>query len=130
MSAAGVPMVVAAFGAPAPGTSQGAAQESDQVVSILSDTKIAGERNSNPPARAVPEMAAITGFGMLSHSAIALSRNPHCRSRSRPLATGRAQDSAADKRSDGIMTNKITGAPPVRTTTRTLASPANPSSAR
>jgi hypothetical protein len=51
-------------------------QESDQVVTILGDTKIAGERELECAGQAVPEMAAITGFGMLSHSAIALSRNP------------------------------------------------------
>jgi hypothetical protein len=28
------------------------------------------------PARAVREMAAISGFGMLSHSAMVLSKNP------------------------------------------------------
>ena len=51
-------------------------RQPDQVVAILGNTKIARERELESAARAVPEMAAITGFGMLSHSAIALSKNP------------------------------------------------------
>ena len=51
--------------------------QSDQVFTVLSDTKIASERElESAGARAVPEMAAITGFGMLSHNAMALSKNP------------------------------------------------------
>jgi hypothetical protein len=59
-------------------------------------------RYSNPPARAVPEMAAITGFGMLSQSAMALSKNPPVVRRVLgPLATGSAQRlGETDERSD------------------------------
>ena len=51
-------------------------QESDQVVTILSDTKIARERELESTGQGCAGMAAITGFGMLSHSAMALSKNP------------------------------------------------------
>jgi hypothetical protein len=50
--------------------------QTDLVVAILGDAKVAGSANSKAPARHVPEMAAMTGFGMLSLNAIALSKNP------------------------------------------------------
>ena len=58
-------------------------RQSDQVVAILSDTRSQASVNSNAPAKAVPEMAAMTGLGMVSQTAMALSKNPRCRSRHR-----------------------------------------------
>jgi hypothetical protein len=49
-------------------------RQPDQVVAILRNTKIARERELEAPARVVSETAAITGFGMLSYSAMALSK--------------------------------------------------------
>src|SRR5207244_3016835 len=66
--------------------------------------------NSKAPAKAVPEIAAITGFGMLSHSAMALSKNPPLCRVLGPLAAGSAQGLGdLDKRRNTKMTIEITG---------------------
>jgi len=48
----------------------------DQIVAIFGDAMSQARVNSKAPARAVPEMAAITGFGIVSQIAMALSKNP------------------------------------------------------
>src|SRR5256712_14199191 len=55
-------------------------------------------------------MAAITGVGMLSHNAIALSKNPIVSRVLGPLATGSTQGLCeSDQHTDVKMTIKITG---------------------
>src|SRR6266850_8405384 len=62
--------------------------------------------NSNAPARHVPEMAAMTGLGMLSHTEM----GPSNESRLGPLATGRAHRlREANEFWYRIVTNKRTG---------------------
>src|SRR2546428_1358353 len=58
-------------------------------------------------------MAAITGVGMLSHNAIALSKNPIIGRVLGPLATGGTQGLCeSDQHTDVKMTIKITGRAP------------------
>src|SRR6267142_1274396 len=86
-------------------------QESDQVVSILSDTKIAGERKLESTGQGCAGNGGDYRFWHALAQRDRLVQEPPIVGRVLgPLAAGRAQGLCeADKRSDGIMTNKITG---------------------
>src|SRR4029077_1038886 len=86
-------------------------QESDQVVAILSDTKIAGERELESTGQGCARNGGDYRFWHALAQRDRLVQEPRIVGRVLgPLATGGAQGLCeADKRSDGIMTNKITG---------------------
>src|SRR3984893_12303696 len=86
-------------------------QESYQVVAILSDTKIAGERELESTGQGCARNGGDYRFWHALAQRDRLIQEPRIVGRVLgPLATGGAQGLCeADKRSDGIMTNKITG---------------------
>src|SRR6202040_1919304 len=86
-------------------------QESDQVVSILGDAKIAGERELESTGQGCAGNGGDYRFWHALAQRDRLVQEPPIVGRVLgPLATGRAQGLCeADKRSDGIMTTKITG---------------------
>src|SRR5258705_6889975 len=86
-------------------------QKSDQVVSILSDTEIAGERELESTGQGCAGNGGDYRFWHALAQRDRLVQEPPIVGRVLgPLATGRTQGLCqADKRSDGIMTNKITG---------------------
>src|ERR1700730_10351634 len=85
-------------------------QESDQVVSILCDTKIAGERKLESTGQGCAGNGGDYRFWHALAQRDRLVQEPPIVGRALgPLATGRTQGLCqTDKRSDGIMTNKIT----------------------
>src|ERR1700746_1213931 len=88
-------------------------QESDQVVTLLSDTKIAGERELESTGQGCAGNGGDYRFWHALAQRDRLVQEPPIVGRVfGPLATGGTQGlREADKRSDGIMTNKITRAP-------------------
>src|SRR5260370_13406868 len=86
-------------------------QESDQVVTILSDTKIAGERELESTSQSCAGNGGDYRFWhALAQRDCLVQESPIVGRILGPLATGSAQRLCeADKRSDGIMTNEITG---------------------
>src|SRR6266481_1193848 len=86
-------------------------RQSDQVVTILSDTKIARERELESTSQGCAGNGGDYRFWHALAQRDGLVQEPPIVSRVlRPLATGGAQGLCeADKRSDGIMTNKIAG---------------------
>src|SRR5258706_4165240 len=86
-------------------------QKSDQVVAILSDTKIAGERELESTGQGCAGNGGDYRFWhALAQRDRLVQESPVVGRVLRPLATGSAQGLCeADKRSDGIMTNKIAG---------------------
>jgi len=50
--------------------------QTDQIVAVLSDANVARKRELEGPGQSSPGNAAMTGFGMVSHSAMALSKDP------------------------------------------------------
>src|SRR6266853_1786151 len=86
-------------------------RQPDQVVAILSDTKIAGERELESTGQGRTGNGGDYRFWHALAQRDRLVQEPPIVGRVLgPLATGRAQGLCeADKRSDGIMTNKITG---------------------
>src|SRR5258708_1167932 len=108
MSAAGVPIVRAnRCVPPAPGTNPKLGSGKPIWYSPSSAMRRSQESvNSNAPARHVPEMAAMTGLGMLSHN----RNGPVNESRLWPLATGRAHRlREANEFWYRIVTNERTG---------------------
>src|ERR1700746_2832989 len=86
-------------------------QESDQVVTLLSDTKIAGERELESTGQGRAGNGGDYRFWhALAERDRPVQEPPIVGRILGPLASGRAQGlREADKRGDGIMTNKITG---------------------
>src|SRR5216683_109333 len=98
--------------APGPGNeSKVRLRQSDQVVTILSDTQIAGERELESTGQACAGNGGDYWFWhALAQRHGLVEESPIVSRVLRPLATGSAQGLCeADKRSDGKMTNEITG---------------------
>src|SRR6266481_10013959 len=112
MRAAGIPMVRGSLCVPpAPGRRPSSASGSPIRYSPSSAIRRSQESaNSKAPARAVPEMAAITGFGILAQRHGFIEESAVVGGVLGPLATGSAQGLRdLDKRRDIKMTIEITG---------------------